>query len=125
MDIGLTAVSFYLRGSDIIMGTGNAGRIVRTILFVKGFSDLIINANNQEVERILGREFIKVYKDVSNIIDCGLIFKQFANKEINQKVLMLSKVWGGISSNQKIRLKNNYPDKFNFLQKKLTEIANV
>jgi hypothetical protein len=122
IDIGVTAASFYIGGSAIVKSTATAGKVINSILFVKGFSDLIINSNNEEVKRILGKNFIEAYKDVSNIIDCGLIFKQFADKEINQEILMLSKAWGAITETNKSELKNNFPSIFSFIELKLKEL---
>jgi len=55
-----------------------------TVLFAKGLADKILSS--PEVLNILvkkegdkGDVFIKKYKDLSKIIDCGLIFKEFAD----------------------------------------------
>ena len=84
VDIGITAASFYIGGSAIVKATGNVGKIISTVLFAKGLADKILSS--PEVLNILvkkdgdkGDVFIKKYKDLSKIIDCGLIFKNFAD----------------------------------------------
>ena len=127
IELGLTAASFYLGGAAIISATGKSGKIINTILFMKGLTDKILES--PEILSILIKEkgdkgdiFINTYKNISNIIDCGFIFKQFADKEINQKLLMLSKAWGEVGNHVKEELKNNHPTTFNYIQSKISEL---
>jgi hypothetical protein len=122
ISIGLTAVSFYLSGAAIVKAAGIAGKIINTILFVKGFSDLIINSNNSTVQDLLGPNFITAYKDLCKIIDCGIIFKEFADKEINSKISLLVTAWSEINENAKKELKSNHSSVFTFITLKINEL---
>jgi len=122
LNIATTAVSFYLDGSAIINATGKAGKIINSILFVKGFTDLIVKSDIEEVERLLGRKFILAYKKYSNIINCGLIFKNFASKEISAKISLLITAWDELDEDIKKDLQKKTPEVYNYLQGELRKI---
>ncbi|MRT94143.1 hypothetical protein [Ancylomarina sp. 16SWW S1-10-2] len=102
IDIGLTAASFYIGGTAVFKAAGITGKIINSILFVKGLTDKILES--PEVLKILikkkgdkGDELIQYYKDFSNLINCTLIFKNFADKEIDSKISLLITAWSEIN----------------------------
>ncbi len=129
INIGATAVSFYLGGAAIVKATGTAGKIINTILFAKGLADIMLSS--PEVLNILvkkkgdkGDVFITKYKDLSKIIDCGLIFKDFADKEISSKISLLITAWGEVDESIKDELKKNKPEVFNYVQEEINKLSN-
>ncbi|GEM_PF-2356086 len=122
IELGITAATFYIGGMTVLKATGKIGKVFNTILFFKGFSDLVINHQNDQINKLLGNEFIESYKRISNIIDCTLIFKQFYDKEISQELLMLIKAWNEISDKRKLKLKNNYPEVFYYLDREMVKL---
>ncbi len=121
-EIGLIAATFYSGGSAVISSTGRFGRTIHTILLVKSLTDLTVKVADEELKGLLTDKVIDSYKRLSNIIDCALIFKQFADKEINQEVLMLSKAWDEVSVSNKEVLEQRYPDVISLIQKHINKL---
>jgi len=127
VDIGVTAATFYLSGAAIVKATGTAGKIINSILFVKELTDQILES--PEVLNILIKEegdngdiFVQTYKDISKVIDCGIIFKEFADKEITSKISLLIKTWDEVDSSVKEELNSTKPSIYNYLQTKIDEL---
>ncbi len=123
-ELVLTAASFYLGGAAVMKSTGKYSHILNSALFIKSFTDLTVKLGDKDLQKLLGVSYVEQYKKVSNIIDCVLIFKQFADKQINQEVLMLSKAWEEVSDKNKRTLEKNYPDVFKLIQEYTNEIKN-
>ncbi len=122
LELGITAASFYLGGAAIIKASGQMGKIFNAILFVKGFSDILILSKNREIVDLLGEDFISKYSDLINIIDCVLIFKEFADDEIASKISLLLRSWNGINDRNKMDLKDKHPNVFNYLQTEIEKL---
>ncbi len=122
VDLGLTAAAFYVGGVQIVNSVSHISKTFYSLLFVKSFSDVIVKTFAPELEKLLTKKVLESYKRLSNLIDCILIFKQFADKEINEEVLMLSKAWEDVTIENKRVLKENYPEVFSLIQENINRL---
>ena len=116
---GITVASFYFGGAGALSTAGSSTKIIQTLLFAKNVSDILLTSNIQEINDLLGEDFINGYKIFTGVIDCTLIFKQFADKEINEKLLTLSKLWTGIDEKTKKELENSNRELYNLFNNSL------
>ena len=58
----------------------------------------------------------------SKVINCALIFKNFAGKEISSKVSLLISAWDEIDEEVKKELKQKTPEVYDFLQNELKKL---
>jgi hypothetical protein len=70
----------------------------------------------------LGPGFVEKYMQFSQLYDCTMIFKDFADKEYSSVALELFDQWNGISKDKKTELSKDFPEIYNKLNAQMSKL---
>lgn len=95
-----------------------------SLLLTKEVSDFMLSNDRfrSSAAYYLGSNFVEKYMQFSQLYDCAMIFKDFADKEYNSIAVELIDQWNSISKDKKAELSKDFPEIYTKMNAQISKL---